>query len=89
MTPEELQERVLQLQAELDEQAEGAIDPQIVQKVKNFIGLSVQDIMIAFEVVGVEPTEEQKIEIEQRLIESKAAAMSQKQERNTIAKWNK
>lgn len=87
MTEEQLKERVAQLEAELEDESQTAIDPQILAKVKNMLQFSVMDIKVAFDVVGFEPTDEQKEEIEQKLISAKAEAMSAKADRGTIAKW--
>lgn len=87
MTEEQLKERVAQLEAELEDESQDAIDPQILQKVKSMLQFSVMDIKIALDVLGIVPTDEQKEEIEQQLITAKAEAMSAKASRGTVAKW--
>lgn len=87
MTEDQLKERVAQLEAELEDESQTAIDPQILAKVKNMLQFSVMDIKVALDVLGVVPTDEQKEEIEQKLISAKAEAMSAKADRGTIAKW--
>ena len=84
---EKLAKRVKELEAELDEEAEGHIDPAIIDKAKQFIQMSINDIKVAFEVVGITPTKEQQLEIENILVQTKAKAMAEKQERETLGKW--
>ena len=87
MTEEQLAARVTELEAQLGEEAEGVVDPQILAKAKSGLNFSVRDVLIAFKIVGVEPTDEQKIEIEQALLKSKTDAMAASADRETMAKW--
>lgn len=70
-TPEEIAARLAELEAQMAEDSENVIDPAIVKKAEQFLQFSVNDIKIAFDVMGIVPTAEQAQKIEEQLIAAK------------------
>ena len=88
LTPKELAARVAELEAEIkSESSSTAVDPQILAKAKSVLQFSVNDVKIALTVLGIDVTDEQKIEIEEALLANKVVNMSESSKRETTSKW--
>ncbi len=90
MTPEreaQLKARVIELEEKLNQDAEGTISPEAVTQAKKFIQTSINEVQIACKVLGIVPTEEQRMQIEDAIVAAKALAIEAKQSRETLANW--
>lgn len=87
---EKLRAQLAELQSTIAAEKEGQQDPQLRAKAEQFLQFSVNDIKIVLEVLGIEPTLEQKQEIEEALIDNKIAQLEKSQAnkaRGTKASW--
>lgn len=87
MTNKQLQERIAELEAGIDEADSNYVDPEVLTKAKSVLQFAVNDVKIALAVLDIQPTDEQRIQIEDALIASKVSQMSERKERTTTSKW--
>ena len=89
-TPAEIKARLAELENQMAEEAANTIDPTLIKKAEQFLQFSVNDVKIAFDVMGIVPTEEQAALIEEKLIEAKLEQLSKsviRADSATKAKW--
>lgn len=87
MNKAELEARVAELEAGIVADAAVAVDPVVLAKAKGVLNFSISDVKIALNVLGIEPTLEQKLAIEQAILDNKVEKMSQASTRETAANW--
>ena len=87
MTKDEMAKRLEELEAQVGTEADTGVDPQVLAKAQQIVQFAVMDIKQAFEVIGLIPTEDQQIEIENKLLNSKIESLTSKSKRKTIGKW--
>ena len=87
MTKEELEAKLAVLEAKLEEENHQVVDPTIKAKAESMLNFSIMDVKIALDVLGIEPSVDEQIAIEEAIIASKIEGMSAKAGRQTKAKW--